>query len=592
MTDTTQPLDLSVMDNDYEIIGELSLRGDARAFIATRKDSTGKRRDDNSRVIITVSSAPAGDEGNALAHFAADTQLLTRLKHRRLLPIMEGRWIGTDAFAVVSERTNDTSLAELIAHGDRFSNPRAAAILREANGLLEWARDQKIVHRSITADSLFLEPGTDRVRISFVVSPIARAHHLGDDVDADARTIVKLAVVMLTGSDDPSLLTMEALADARRDLPERVIEAGTALLDEKKSGKGEKVTAFLALVGMADPIAAGESEVEKIRAEILEVQRAEHEKLVAERAHFERTMADDRGRFITERADLQRAIEEERAALLRAAEEERADLMTKRLELERELEERRTELEAAALHDRKVLEELREKLRVAGELEIEAKRQASLDDISFSDTDATSVLDENELAPPGFVLPPMRPLKELVFDDMSPRLLGDDDTEVPSTRDYESTPSNPAFTQPAAEAKGPPRNRVRALPLALIGAVTLTAVVAVVVNSRRASVATDQSSSVARAATPSTGMPLKRLHLMTDSANGATSVSSVTADSTPEARRMAAEADSSGESDSTFVRDSIAAARARRAARIRRDSIRRDSLRLDSLARPDTETTR
>ena len=45
-----------------------------------------------------------------------------------------------------------------LATGDRFSTTRVAAILREVNGLLEWAREHNIVHRTITTDRIYLEP--------------------------------------------------------------------------------------------------------------------------------------------------------------------------------------------------------------------------------------------------------------------------------------------------------------------------------------------------------------------------------------------------------------------------------------------------
>src|SRR5687768_5290887 len=179
------PLDIEQLGETYEVIGELSGREDARTFI-------GKQREDGVDVLIAVIQTPEGDEGNALSHVAADANLLSGLSHRNLLPIKEGRWIGTDAFAVVTERVYAPTLGELLARRDEvFDYPRVATILREINGVLEWARAQKVVHRAVALDTIFLEPGTDRVFVSFAARPLARAGMPGPE--EDAKTIAVLA---------------------------------------------------------------------------------------------------------------------------------------------------------------------------------------------------------------------------------------------------------------------------------------------------------------------------------------------------------------------------------------------------------------
>src|SRR4051812_26394200 len=200
-TTVKQTLDLSLLAPDYEIVGELDDVEGSTTYIATRKGDGTKRRDDQTGVLITVVTTPEGDEANALSHLAADTRLLVHSPHRRLVPVLDGRWLGEDAFAVVTQRTTDPSLSQRLATGETFTNPRIAAILREVNGLLEWARDAKIVHRAISASRLYLEPKTDRVRVSFSIAPIQRLHR--SDAQDDARTIARLAMAMLTGEEDP-----------------------------------------------------------------------------------------------------------------------------------------------------------------------------------------------------------------------------------------------------------------------------------------------------------------------------------------------------------------------------------------------------
>lgn len=449
-------LDLSTLSNDYDIVGEVSGTRHARTYMATRKNAGTKRRDDQTGVLISIVSTPEGDEGNALSHLAADTKLLAGATHRRLIPVVEGRWLGSDAFAVITQRTTDTTVAQKIATGEKFTTTRVAAILREVNGLLEWAREHNVIHRIITADRIFLEPKTDRVRVMFGVAPILRVQQ-SDGPSEDARAVVRLALAMLTGTEDSRSYDDESLAASRPDLPERLREATVEMLDPNGSHTAADVSAYLALIGMADPLYAGETEASRIRAQVLEEQRVEREKLAAERAEFERLMTEERAtfdRFMAderEKHERQKAVElaayeklkaDERAALERvktlerdrAAKEkadlqaavtaERAALTARREELERVVAEQRTELERVAAEDRRGIEALRAELKAAGELEIEKKRDAALDEV----TDAESTLDREEFASPMFVTPAFVPLEELAFDDDT-ALMRDDEIE-------------------------------------------------------------------------------------------------------------------------------------------------------------------
>lgn len=438
MPNAKDTFDLTPLEPDYEIVGELSDAAGARTYIAKRKGDVSKRREDNAGVLITVATTPEGDEAHALTRLAADTQLLGRTPHRRLVPVIEGRWLGDDAFAVVTQRITDPSLAQRLASGETFTNPRIAAILREVNGLLDWARDQKIVHRAIPASRVFLEPKTDRVRVTFAISPIRRLHP--SDARDDARTIARLAMAMLTGEADPRAYAGQTLAELRPDLPERLEEVAGTLLDEKNNDPEPDVAGFLALVGMADPVAAGEQERERIRAEILEEQRSEREKLANERAAFELTMAQEREKLAADRATMERKaeaererLEEERLALQASATREREELQrtlageraalaATRTEMERVVAKQKTELERSAERDRQQLAEIRESIRRAGELEIERKRTTALEDIHDSEE---SVLDSPALDTPAFVLPMLAPMEPLDFSDDSPLMRRD-----------------------------------------------------------------------------------------------------------------------------------------------------------------------
>ena len=459
MTEARQSPDLSSLAADYDIVGEVGGARDARTYMANRKDPLGKRRDDSTAVLITVVTAPDGDEGNALSHLAADTKLLASSTHRRLVPVVEGRWLGADAFAVVSQRTSDPSLTQVLATREKFSTTRVAAIVREINGLLEWARAHNVTHRGLNSDRIFLEPKTDRVRVSFGLLPIRRLQPVSPQTE-DARAIVHLVLTMLTGFEDPGDYDGQTLAELRPDLPVRLRDETTAMLEKDRVHTPEDVKSYLALVGMADPLLAGETEADRIRAEVLEEQRVEREKLANERADFERTMAEERAAFekrmADERATYERQKTEERAAyekvkedehtaferikanerdraakekeeLKRAVTAERAALVAKRDELEKVHAARIAELDRQATEDRRQIEALRAQLKTAGELEIEKKREAALEDVS----DVESTLDNDEFRTPVFVPPVNMPLENLEFDDDNALMRDDDIVDEP-----------------------------------------------------------------------------------------------------------------------------------------------------------------
>src|SRR4051812_42543385 len=223
------PLKLDELGTAYEIVAELGRRENARVFRA-RYHSEGKRWDDVTEVLIAVSHAPQGDEENALSLYAADTRLLTRLPHRNLLRTLGGQWIGTDAFAVITEYPQHPSLAELLARREEFSSARIAAILQEIDGLLEWARSESVVHRGITANTLSLEPDTDRALVSFDITAIPLTGPLLPEVDS--RTLAALAWTMLTRSAPPSSVEdmKQPLAEVRPDLSARAVSQTEVLL--------------------------------------------------------------------------------------------------------------------------------------------------------------------------------------------------------------------------------------------------------------------------------------------------------------------------------------------------------------------------
>lgn len=342
-TETTEIASLDALEDRYEIIGELGGRRDVRTIMARRKN-------DGTDVLVAVFRKPDGDEGNALSHLASDANRLAQHSHPNLVRVHEACWLDTDTLALVTDRVRYPALEEmLIRRNEEFSPPRVAMVLRDVNSAVEWARDEKIVHRHVNPSSVFVEPGSDRVLLSFVLRPLPRAEMPGPD--DDARTIATLARAMLTRSVADPERDRLPLGELRPGLSDRLIDQTDALLNPDAEGKRPDVAEYIATVAMSEALKRAETECAVTTRKLLEEERVAREKIEGERQATERAAAEQARLFQLEReafgkeregilAELQKqreALERERAALAR----ERAEHQQDREVLVREREEHR-----------------------------------------------------------------------------------------------------------------------------------------------------------------------------------------------------------------------------------------------------------
>ena len=337
-----KPFDLSALSDKYEIVGEYAALGQNRRY-------PGRRRDDGRDVLITVLRA-ASDvaQGKAVAQFAADANLMAGLSHPNVPQVFEGRWIGDDAFALVTDRIQGVTLAELLK-GERLEKPRIADILADVDGVLEWARNERLSHRTATPDSIWIERGTNRVYVT--LSPTEAPKTNRPDPRDDARTIGTLAVAMLTAKPmtdehDGTLISM------RPDLPQRVAAATEKVAACTTNDELPDISAFLASLAMADAIKEGEVEVARVEAEFRAQMKAEREKWEEEQTACRLANEEQAKKFAEERAEYERrsAKEKEQLATARAEiDKRRAEVEQARAELDAaraEFKEKRAALEA------------------------------------------------------------------------------------------------------------------------------------------------------------------------------------------------------------------------------------------------------
>jgi hypothetical protein len=383
MSEVRSAPDLRGLENQYEIHGELRGNGSARQYI-------GKTRDDRSaEVAIVVSNKAEGGETSDLAHFAADSQILTGPGHPAVVRVLESRWMGSDSVAVVTERVVGESLAELLERGERFPNARIARILEDVTAALDWAREAGVVHRGVTPDTLTFERGTGRVRVTFVPTRVPMTGT--PDEATDARTIGKLAWAFLTGKPYSPTET-RSLAEVCPNLATRVVEATDKIIRSKDHADRPDVDTYLSVLAAGDVLKQAEvellaqkeeyDEIHRQQLQQCELQRQEVEQhateqasiLAGEREEFQRQMADMRAQLEAERAQFEAMMAErkERFAAVRA------ELDQQRAEMERrvaELDKYRADVEKVrdeALAAREEAKVAREDAKVAANKAAEA----------------------------------------------------------------------------------------------------------------------------------------------------------------------------------------------------------------------------
>jgi len=339
MSDRQPNLDLRALEGAYQIVGELRGAPDTHRFMA-------RRRDNGAEVMITVVHAPPDDDNNALAHLASDTQVLTNLTHPSVPRVYSGQWLGADAYAVITDAVHGTPLAELVSRGERIANARVAIVLQEVDGVLDWARSQGIVHRKVTPETLWFEPGTDRVVISFAPAriPISGV----PDARGDARTVGVLAWSMLAGRryDDQDDNANPPLREVSPDLAARVVDATEQMVRSENAEELPNVPAYLALIASGDVLRRAEVEMAALQSDFTERHRIVLEKYENERSEIEAAAAEHAARLAAEREAFERLVRERQEQLAVV----RAELNKQRVEIARrlkELDQRRVAVEKA-----------------------------------------------------------------------------------------------------------------------------------------------------------------------------------------------------------------------------------------------------
>ena len=132
-----------------------------------------------------------------LSHLASDARLLATMRHRNIIPIVEGIWLDGHTFAVVRARVRGSRLDQMIEKTGPIPIGQVATTIQSVYEAVSWARENGIVHRRVTPSSVTFQQGNQRVVLALeLASPVRGA--IPDECD-DARTIGVLASDMMLG---------------------------------------------------------------------------------------------------------------------------------------------------------------------------------------------------------------------------------------------------------------------------------------------------------------------------------------------------------------------------------------------------------
>jgi serine/threonine protein kinase len=239
--------DASTLGDDYRVLGELHHSNESSAYAARH---VALDRD----VTVTVVRLAADRDPRALEQFASDAQLLSRLQHPNVLPVIESRWLSDDTFAVVRPQVRGSTLAQLLSGHEDISVSRVASAVEQVHAALEWARANGIVHRHIAPESMVFQHDSDRVLVG--LAPAPRGTGALPDACDDTRTIGRLAWDMLSRGRavDPFSLDVDT---PRPALPRRIVERTQSLrhyiCHSRRNTASRDVAAFVALLSAAAP---------------------------------------------------------------------------------------------------------------------------------------------------------------------------------------------------------------------------------------------------------------------------------------------------------------------------------------------------
>ena len=167
----------SELEKDYQVLTELHRSNDSVTYLARH---LGLNRD----VTITIMRGVGGDN-SALGKFAEDAQLLTKTRDSHIIPVIEGRWLDTNTFAIVHARVRGSTLEQLAGAFGPMPLPRVAthntSLLSTSSAEISSLGKPSFLPMAVARPSLIVArpPPVPTHTVPLAVSAIARTSLAG-----------------------------------------------------------------------------------------------------------------------------------------------------------------------------------------------------------------------------------------------------------------------------------------------------------------------------------------------------------------------------------------------------------------------------
>jgi alpha-tubulin suppressor-like RCC1 family protein/tRNA A-37 threonylcarbamoyl transferase component Bud32 len=149
----------AALDDEYEILRELGRGGTAVVYLA-------RQRDLERYVAIKVVRATYVEDEDAVARLLREADTVARLDHPNIVKLYGTRRLGDDSLALILQYVSGRTLKqELHAHG-ALPFEQVRRVLRDIGGALACAHGQRIVHRDVKPENIYLDAETGSARIA------------------------------------------------------------------------------------------------------------------------------------------------------------------------------------------------------------------------------------------------------------------------------------------------------------------------------------------------------------------------------------------------------------------------------------------
>ncbi len=152
-------LNLSGIEDQYEIIGELGRGGTSIVYLA-------RERELGREVALKVIRDQYLHDAEAMGRFEREAKTLAQLEHPNIITLYTARRLTEGSMVLVMQLTRGHSLRELLRRDRAFPFARVEQVLRDLASALSYLHRRGVIHRDIKPENIFFDEQSNRTLLS------------------------------------------------------------------------------------------------------------------------------------------------------------------------------------------------------------------------------------------------------------------------------------------------------------------------------------------------------------------------------------------------------------------------------------------